>query len=356
MLPAGFPEGRSMVDPVRFRNTPMHPIALLCSTGADRIDQALRDSVALIEQQLPDRVRGYYLVGSYAYGEAQPSSDIDLIVMLKDELGSADRERFAIARAECKRISATSLDISLDSEAKFLRVGGVWFQTASLLMYGEDIRPRIHRKPVANHIRDLMHTMFPLLARVRGTPELLTFPLDYPDPAGIVYGYDARNNDSNDPECLRTKDLVTIVLAAANALTLLTAQRYVGSGKKSDIPRQYTIWIGDQWAALVEQVVELCRIRWGYRIPDSEADIVHLHSLCRQALGFENAFLQRYRDFLLADLQSDDPSVQLQAVRRLGQIVYPEPAVAAAVTRLAAHTNAELQQAVTATLLRYKQC
>jgi len=44
---------------VRFRNTPMHPIALRCSTGAARIDQALRDSIALIEQQLPDRVRGY---------------------------------------------------------------------------------------------------------------------------------------------------------------------------------------------------------------------------------------------------------------------------------------------------------
>jgi len=67
MLPASFPQGCSMVALVRFRNTPMHPIVLLCSTGADRIDQALRDSITVIEQQLPDRVCGYYLVGSYAY-------------------------------------------------------------------------------------------------------------------------------------------------------------------------------------------------------------------------------------------------------------------------------------------------
>jgi len=332
----------------------MHPITLLISTGVDRIDQALRDSIALIEQHLPDRVRGYYLVGSYAYGEAQPSSDIDLIVMLKDELVSADRERFAAARAACARISLARLDLSLESEANFLRVGGVWFQTASLLVYGEDIRPRIPRKPVANHIRYAMHAIFPLLARVRGNAVQLTFPLAYPDPTGIVYGYDARYSDSDDPQDTPTKDLVTNVLAAANALTLLTTQRYVGSGKKSDIPRQYTIWIGDQWATLVEQVVELCRIRWGYRVPEAESDIAHLRSLCQQALGFENAFLQRYRDFLLADLQSEHAATQLVAVRRFGQILYPDSAVAAAVAGLAAHTNAELQQAATATLHHYK--
>ena len=334
---------------------PMHTIALLTSTGAARIDQALRESIALIEQQLPDRVRGYYLVGSYAYGEAQPASDIDLIVVLKDELGQADRQRFAAARAECERISLLPLDLTLDSESKFLRVGGVWFQTASLLVYGEDIRPRIPRKPVVNHIRDLMHAMFPLLTRVRGNSALLTFPLSYPDPTGILYGYDTRYSGSNDPQRTCTKDLVTNVLAAANALTLLTAQRYVGSGKKSDIPRQYAIWIGDEWATLIEEVVELCRIRWGYRMPEAEADIAHLRGLCQQALGFENAFLQRYRDFLLADLQSDHVAAQLFALQRFGQILYPDPAVAAAVADLAAHASAELQPAAATILQHYKQ-
>jgi predicted nucleotidyltransferase len=333
----------------------MHTVALLTSSGAARIDQALRDCIALIEQHLPDRVRGYYVVGSYGYGEAQPASDIDLVVVLKGELGQADRQQFAAARAECARISLVPLDLSLDSEAKLLRVGGVWFQTASLLVYGEDIRPRIPRKPVVNHIRDLMHAMFPLLARVRGSPALLTFPLSYPDRSGMLYGYDSRCSNSPVAQCTPTKDLVTNVLAAANALTLLAARRYVGSGKKSDIPHQYTIWVGDQWAMLVEQVIELCRIRWGYRMPDSEADIAHLRGLCQQALGFENAFLQRYRNFLLAELQSDDTGIQLFAVRRFGQILYPDPAVAAAVAELAAQASVEFQQAAGATLQYYKQ-
>jgi len=100
----------------------------------------------------------------------------------------------------------------------------------------------------------------------------------------------------------------------------------------------------------------LNHIRWGYRIPEAEADIARLRDLCRQALGFENGFLERYRDFLLAELQSDDLAVQLLAVRRLSQVIYPDPAVAAAVADLAAHTNAELQQAAATTLQHYKQC
>jgi len=51
---------------VLFWNTPLHPIVLLTATGVDRVEQALRDSIALIEQQLPGRVRGYHFANSFA--------------------------------------------------------------------------------------------------------------------------------------------------------------------------------------------------------------------------------------------------------------------------------------------------
>src|SRR5262245_490221 len=124
----------------------MAELALLASTGDSRVDQILRDVVALIEQRLTERVRGYYLVGSYAGGEARPSSDIDLIVLLKHKLEEGERERFAPARDACRRISAIPLDITVESEDKFFRIGGVWFQTASVFLYGEDVRARIPRK------------------------------------------------------------------------------------------------------------------------------------------------------------------------------------------------------------------
>jgi hypothetical protein len=56
--------------------------------------------------------------------------------------------------------------------------------------------------------------------------------------------------------CASTKNVVLNVLCAANALTLLAAGWYVGSGKKSDIAKQYRAWVGGEWAGLVEQLYE----------------------------------------------------------------------------------------------------
>jgi hypothetical protein len=234
-------------------------------------DRALRDAVALIEVAWPGRVRGYYLVGSYAVGEARPSSDLDLIVLAKGEIEPADRELFAPIRETCKQASAILLDITLESEAKFFRVGGVWFQTASLLVHGDDVRAQIPRKPVERHIRDLMHAVYPLLARVRGNPSVLRHPLGFPDPAGELRGYDARFRDTAPAQRTPTKDLVTNVLGAANALTLLRARQYVGTGRKRDIPEQYRRWIGGEWAELVEDTYERCRVQWDYQVPNQPA-------------------------------------------------------------------------------------
>jgi predicted nucleotidyltransferase len=332
----------------------MAEVALLASTGDARADQILRDVVALIEARLPDRVGGYYLVGSYAVGEARPSSDIDLIVLLKGELAEGDLERFAAARDACRRISPIQLDITLESEAKFLRIGGVWFQTASLFLYGEDIRPHIPRKPVEQHIRDLMHSIYPLLARVRGNPPVLTYPLDYPDPAGALRGYDVRFRDR--PESLRTptKDLVNNVLGVANVLLLLQARQYVGAGRKRDIPEQYRQWVGDEWATLVEDIFAYCRVGWDYRVPDAPGDRARLYELCEHALAFENHFLLRYKAFLLADLQQPAAAIQLRAARRLGQLVYRDPFMASALRRLAQAPSRELRDAVAEALFRYE--
>ena len=332
----------------------MAELALLGSTSDARADRILRDLVALIEAHLPERARGYYLVGSYAAGEARPSSDIDLIVLLKGELAEGEREHFAPVRDACKRLSPIPLDITLDSEAKFFRIGGVWFQTVSLLIYGEDVRPRIPRKPVEQHSRDLMHAMYPLLARVRGNPAVLTYPLDYPDPTDALRGYDARYRDVPESRRTATKDLVTNVLGAASALTLLQARQYVGTGKKSDIPEQYRRWVGDEWATLVEDVFEYCRVRWDYRVPDTPSERAQLYELCEHALAFENHFLMRYKDFLLADLQQPDVPIQLHAARRLGQLVYHDPLVISALRRLAQALAPELRDAAVAALAQYE--
>jgi len=319
-------------------------------TNNPHADQALRQAVGSIEAGWPGRVRGYYLVGSYAVGEARPSSDLDLIVLLKGEIEPGDREQFASLREACRRASTLSLDITLESEAKLFRIGGVWFQTASLLLYGEDVRPQIPRKPVEDHVRDLMHAVYPLLARVRGSPPVLRFPLAFPDAAGELRGYDARLRGEPVARRAATKDLVTNVLATANALTLLAARQYVGAGRKRDIPAAYRCWLGDEWAALVEDAFERCRVRWDYQLPAEPAEREWLRLLCDRVLGFENHFLGRYKEFLLAELGHANPRFQVMAARRLGQIAYADSRVVAALRQAQNAANPEVRELAVAAM------
>lgn len=325
----------------------MQHIALQSTTGIEKIDQSMRAIIEHMELHFPSRVRGYYLVGSFAVGEAIPSSDIDMIVLFKGSPSDEDRQRFEQACEECRQLSIRPIDLTLGSEASFMRVGGVWFQTASRLLYGEDIRAAVPRKPVAEHVRHLMHSMYPLLARVRDDPPRLLVPLGYPDPAGEFYGYDRRRMRSADGELrASTKNIVLNVICGASALTQLVAGRYVGSGKKSDIAEQYRIWVGDEWAAVVGTIYERCRNRWGYLVPEGAADRRLLRTFCQQCLGFENHFLARYKTYLLAELGRPDEAIALVAARRLGQVIYRDRAAVAALQAASRRGSEELRQAV----------
>jgi predicted nucleotidyltransferase len=61
----------------------MEPLALASSTGDPRIDEIVQGIIGLFEIAFPGRIRGCYLVGSYADGTAVPLSDIDIRVVLK---------------------------------------------------------------------------------------------------------------------------------------------------------------------------------------------------------------------------------------------------------------------------------
>jgi hypothetical protein len=60
-----------------------------------------------------------------------------------------------------------------------------------------------------------------------------------------------------------------------------------------------------------------------------------------RTLAFENYFLERYKMYLLAELQHPCNVYQLYAIKRLGQIIYHERAVLEA---LEAVKNPQLQR------------
>lgn len=91
------------------------------------------------------------------------------------------------------------------------------------------------------------------------------------------------------------------------------------AGKRAAISA-YRQHIGDAWAAHLEAIHRQCRLQWGYRIPETEAERELLRELCRTELAFENHFLASYRDYLLAERQSDDEQAREVARERLYQI------------------------------------
>ena len=61
----------------------MDTISLFNSTGNQQVDDILRGVIGISEIVFPNRIRGYYLTGSYANSYALPTSDIDMTIVFK---------------------------------------------------------------------------------------------------------------------------------------------------------------------------------------------------------------------------------------------------------------------------------
>ncbi|MCL5998358.1 MAG: nucleotidyltransferase domain-containing protein [Chloroflexi bacterium] len=81
------------------------------TTGQSQVDNLLRGLIGLCELAFPQRVRAYYLVGSYADGSAVGGSDVDVRIVFRDdfreELQQRDREHRLRALRRMQRIVYT---------------------------------------------------------------------------------------------------------------------------------------------------------------------------------------------------------------------------------------------------------
>lgn len=332
----------------------MARIELQYATGDRRIDQVLRGVVGVFEAAFPGRVRAYYLLGSYANGSAVPTSDLDMGVLIADRYrDGAEGDRAIRLCQDCEAISGMLLELWVSSEERLRqpdRFGtALQLRFSSRFLHGEDVRGRLVAQADDRYVRWAAHVPVYGLLGERGHPPALTYPLDYPDPAGEFYGYDRLTlpgaGAADQPS---TKLVVAIVGRIAAALIALRTGRYVGSKRES--VELYRAHIADEWTDLVEQVYALCRIRWGYLVPADPVDRHLLRDLCRRALAFENHFLAAYQDYLLGLLRMPDRVQRLSALETLRQVIYSTPQVTAAVQALAQDGDVTLAQAAEETL------
>ncbi len=226
----------------------MDIVVLLNTTGKGKVDEIIRGIIGIFEMVFPGRIRGYYLTGSYSDGSAITTSDIDMFIIFKDSFTNGEEEMARQLWLYCEQISFVKIDLIPISEERLLHEGNIAVKITSLLMYGEDMRDNIPLPVFDMYLHGVTEASFSYLAGVLRDAQCLVFPLGYPDPTGMFYGYDAKDSRTE------TKGLVSSVCRAATAIVALKSGRYVG--KKSDSIKSYKDYVNDDWTGFLEEMYE----------------------------------------------------------------------------------------------------
>lgn len=271
-------------------------IVLSATTGIAEIDRLLVYVVSQLHTLFGNRVRGYYLVGSYAMGCPVTTSDVDVVALFVQQATEEERNRFRMIVGELQARAPLQIDITSVDEAELLQHGATRFKFASKLLYGKDIRPSLPIRPLAMYARSEMAGGATALFRTRGNPAVLDLPLAAPRAADEFLGYASRSHQLPDgTKHASTKDLVLAVVLIGTSIVAAQAHQYVHH--KSLLFPIYQACIGDEWSDHIEAVYTVCRDQWAYQVPEEQAARRRLRDFCEHELAFEQAFVRRFQAF-----------------------------------------------------------
>ena len=317
-------------------------IDLCASTGNPQINGILRGLIGIYQTVFPGRLRCVYVIGSYSDGSAVPGSDLDVGIVFTESLKDAELAQFRQVNQSVALISPVRLDCGTVNPERFTHGIPAGLKKA-LVVYGENVFAKMPLEPIERALRRGMSNTFHSLYVLRQRDETLIYPLGYPDPAGVYFGYEQWGTYLGE----RTfgpgvRSLVTSVTLIASCLVMLQAGQRVGS--KQESISAYQTYIGDEWTDFVQQVYTQCKEVWLYQLPESAEARQQLHGLCGRMLNFENHFLSRCREWILSDLTHSDRATQEMALYRLKRIAYPGEDFEAALMTLKASEDSELAQ------------
>jgi Nucleotidyltransferase domain len=147
---------------------------------------ALRESVVALERAFPNRVRAYYLEGSWADQTALPTSDVDLVVVFKEHFLDREQARARKVQAAFAQTSAVEFDATLVDEAALAQGAPPNLHLGAVLIHGEDVRGDIGLVPIGAWARDRMHNSYWRIITLFGRPIPVQLPVGYPDTQGFV--------------------------------------------------------------------------------------------------------------------------------------------------------------------------
>ena len=294
----------------------MSKISVLFSTGSSRIDQIICGSIGILETLFPNRIRAYYLVGSYTDGGYTSNSDIDIVPLFKGMMKDGEDVIYRQAVEYMDKLSPVHLGFGLRNENESFREGGVGIKIGSVLLYGEDVRDQIPLTPLEQYCQSLISTSIELIRYQRGDPEQLFFPLDYPS-QDEFYGY-LKEEDSQGTIRESTAAIFTHLMFLASSIVTLKIGKYNAS--KSFSWKFYQDYIGDAWGAFLQEWYILGRRQWGNGVPFTSEERNQLKHMCQKALAFENEFWAIAKDFILKRLDSEDQEQRRWAEQEIQKI------------------------------------
>ena len=333
----------------------MDDVTLVGMTEDMDLNANLYGFVGLAEMAFPGRIHSYFMLGSHVTNEAVGASDVDVLMVFRDQFQEGERERFEFFRRYASAVSRWPLDVTGTDERQLFSEGAVNLKRSSVLLMGEDVRERIPLMPMDAWVRHCMYRPFIFMERARSRAEdaPLRYPLDYPDAGGAMYGYDHRMHIERDGSMHRSiKELVSLSGWITSARVARDAGLWTAS--KSEAIELYQQRMNDEWGPLFGAILA-CRRRWGYRLPEAPEDEAHLRALCARVLGAENHFLGLFKDFLLQEARQGETRDRVRAVRHLGLILYPGDEVLAALRALEASAEEPVRQEARESIARLQR-
>ena len=295
----------------------MEPVALLTSTGSQQIDDILRGAIGVLETTFPERIRAYYLHGSFFDTTAIPTSDIDLFLVPYGKFNAEELTKLQRIMYFSALFSPFMVEMLALDEASLLQNGHFRVKSASKLLWGADIRENMPEQTLEQYLSTYASFPFIYSATMLRNMESIILPLTYPQPEGEFYGYDQQLLPPKNEQYHNIKKLVTGVCWTATVLIAWHVGKTV-SGKRASV-EMYREYVHDEWTELIEELYQMGNRQWHYLVPLEQDKRRHLRNLCSQVVALENHYLNHYQTYLQTELQQGGAR-KLAAMRHLKNI------------------------------------
>jgi len=259
-------------------------------TGNAEVDGIVHDIITAYESAFPRGGLAYYLIGSWAEGESNALSDIDVAIMWTCA-HFVDDDRVRSQQILASLASPIRLDAGMIAERDVpASLIGVNLKLSSMHLSGPDIRVRLPLPPLETYTESVTEGAYFFMTRIlQGVEDLDR--VDYPDPDDEFFGYTRKRLGAWYPTEVISglKEWVATATRIARALVAIQAGRYVGG--KGEAIATYRAHIGGEWGEYLSTLYQKGKIEWGYRVPEDEIDRNLLRDLCRRFLALEKHFL-----------------------------------------------------------------